>query len=47
VQTSVVMVKPGRNRDAELGHLGQVGALAAQQVLHLGGAVGLAAAEGK
>jgi hypothetical protein len=34
-----------RDRQPELGHLGQVGALAAQQVLHVGAAVGPSAAE--
>ena len=35
----------GRHRQADVGHLGEVGALAAEQVLHLRVAVGLAAAE--
>ena len=34
-----------RHRQAEARHLGEVGALAAQQVLHVGRAVGLAGAE--
>jgi len=38
--------KAGGNRDAEIGHLSQVGALAAQQFLHLRRSLGLAAAEG-
>ena len=37
--------EPGRHRDAEIGHFGQVGALAAKQLLHLGFAFGAAAAE--
>ena len=36
----------GRHRQAERRHLGQVGALAAEQVLHRGVAVGAAAAKG-
>ncbi len=35
----------GRNRNAEVGHLGETGALAAQHVLHGGGAVGAALPE--
>ncbi len=35
-----------RHRQAEVGHLGEVGALAAEQVLHAGAALRLAAAEG-
>ncbi|OPZ91222.1 MAG: hypothetical protein BWY73_01146 [candidate division TA06 bacterium ADurb.Bin417] len=35
----------GRNRDAQVDHLGQIGPLAAQQLLHVAPAVGLAVAE--
>jgi hypothetical protein len=35
----------GRNRQADVGHLGEVRALAAQQVLHLLGTFGFTAAE--
>ncbi|OPZ78151.1 MAG: hypothetical protein BWY77_01563 [bacterium ADurb.Bin431] len=38
--------KAGGDRDAEVGHLRQVGALAAEQFLHLGCSFSLAAAEG-
>ena len=37
--------EPGRHRDSQVGHLGQVGALAAEQLLHLCLAFGAAAAE--
>jgi hypothetical protein len=35
-----------RHRKAQVGHLGEIGALAAQQFLHAGAALRLAAAEG-
>ena len=35
----------GRHRQADRGHLGQVGALAAEQVLHVGAALVVAGAE--
>ena len=35
----------GRNGQAQIGHFGQIGALAAEQVLHRAGAFGLAVAE--
>ena len=41
----MVMREAGRHGQADVGHLGEVGALAAEQVLHLGVAVRLAAAE--
>jgi hypothetical protein len=40
VHTSVLIVKPGGYGDPQAAHLGQVGALAAEQILHLGVAVG-------
>jgi len=39
--------KAGRHRQAEIGHLGKVGALAAEQIAHAGFAFGLAVAEGE
>ena len=41
----MVIVKPGRDREADDAHLGEVGPLAAEQVLHVGLALGLPAAE--
>src|SRR5207237_7838142 len=38
--------EPGRDRDAEQAHLGQVGPLAAQEVLHVGAALGRARSKG-
>ncbi len=37
----------GRHRQAEIGHLGEIGALAAEQIAHVGAALGLAVAEGE
>jgi len=37
--------KPGRNRQAEVGHFGEAGAFAAEDVAHRGGAIGAAVAE--
>ena len=45
MQMELAIVKPGRHRDADVGHLGESGALAAEEVLHGGGAVGAALAE--
>jgi hypothetical protein len=39
------MVKAGRHRQTQVGHLGEVRPLAAEQVLHAGAALRLAAAE--
>jgi len=46
VQTEVGIVKPGGHRQAEIGHFGEVGALAAEQVAQTRFALGLAVAEG-
>ena len=41
----MVIVKPGGTGRRNAGHVGEVGALAAEQVLHVGAAFGLAVAE--
>ena len=37
--------EPGRDRQAQVGHFGEAGAFAAQDVAHGGGAIGAAVAE--
>ena len=45
MQIELAMVKPGRDRNPDVRHLGESGTLAAEQVLHGGRAVGAALAE--